>query len=281
MVQALGTRIAGSSDLYQSTGRRPFNSINYVTCHDGFTLYDLFSYTMKHNEENGEENKDGGNENYSLNSGAEGPTEDGEVTELRYRRVKTAFTILMVSQGVPMVLAGDEFGRTQRGNNNAYCQDNEISWVNWNLAEENAGLLRFFRHMVHLRRAHPVFRRSSFLTGRDNNGDKHPDLDWHGFEVDEPDWSEDSRALAFLLNGKETGHGEMDDDFFVMINGDKVKHGFEIPPPPRGGRWFRVVDTSEPSPRDFLGKEGVEPVSVDNTYAVPPATAVVFISGKP
>jgi isoamylase len=281
MVPALATRIAGSSDLYQPAGRGPKNSINYVTCHDGFTLYDLFSYRQKHNEENGEDNKDGSDHSFSSNSGVEGPTDNGEVNELRRRRVKTAFTILMVSQGVPMILAGDEFGRTQRGNNNPYCQDNEISWVNWNLAAENGGLLRFFRKMASLRNLHPVFRRSQFLTGLDNNGDEHPDLGWHGLEVGKPDWSDNSGVLAFVLDGKEVGEGEMDDDFFVIINGDQVKHDFDIPKPPRGRQWFRMVDTSKASPEDILDEEKAEPVSAENKYPVPPATAVIFISREP
>ncbi|MDY6951807.1 MAG: glycogen debranching protein GlgX [Thermodesulfobacteriota bacterium] len=278
MVQALGTRIAGSSDLYQSTGRRPYNSINYITCHDGFTLYDLFSYKNKHNEANGEENKDGNNQSHSSNSGVEGPTADAKTNDLRRRRMKTALTILLVSQGVPMVLAGDEFGRTQQGNNNPYCQDNVISWVNWKLAEKNAGLVRFFRHIAHLRRAHPVFRRSSFLTGLKKDDHDLPDVGWHGLEVDRPDWSQDARCLAFVLNGEEVGEGEWDDDFFVIINGDDVAHEFDIPKPPRGRKWCRVVDTSEAAPRDILDEDTAEPLSMGGKYRVPPATAVVCIS---
>ncbi|MDY6987591.1 MAG: glycogen debranching protein GlgX [Thermodesulfobacteriota bacterium] len=281
MVQALATRIAGSSDLYQSTGRRPYNSINFITCHDGFTLYDLFSYKEKHNEENGEDNRDGTNDSLSSNSGVEGPTEDVKINELRRRRMKTAFTILMVSQGVPMVLAGDEFGRTQRGNNNSYCQDNDSSWVNWKQAEENAGLVRFFRHLAHLRKAHPIFRRSSFLTGLKKDGHDFPDVGWHGLEVDRPDWSQDARALAFVLNGREVGKGKLDDDFFVIVNGDEVEHDFEIPQPPRGRQWFRMVDTSKAPPEDILDEDKAEPVSMGKMYPVPPATAVVFISRAP
>jgi len=280
-VSAVATRIAGSSDLYQARGRRPHNSINYVTCHDGFTLYDQFSYQEKHNEVNGEENKDGSDHNFSSNSGVEGPTEEAEVNELRLRRIKTAFTILMGSQGVPMILAGDEFGRTQQGNNNPYCQDNDISWVNWGLAEENAGLLRFFRKIVLLRNQHPVFRRSEFLTGLDKNGDERPDLSWHGLEAGRPDWSEEASVLAFVLDGSELGKGERDDDFLVIINGDEVEHSFETPQPQRGTEWFRIVDTSKPSPEDILNEDKADPAPVEGKYPVPPATAAVFISREP
>ncbi|MBW2108501.1 MAG: glycogen-debranching protein, partial [Deltaproteobacteria bacterium] len=156
MVPALATRIAGSSDLFQGNGRCPWNSINYITCHDGFTLYDLVSYEDKHNEENGEENRDGPSANYSANCGAEGLTDDQEINALRLRRIRTLVTILMVSQGVPMILAGDEFGRTQRGNNNAYCQDNALSWIDWGLAQAHEGLVRFFRKIIALRNRHPA-----------------------------------------------------------------------------------------------------------------------------
>ncbi|RMD52954.1 MAG: glycogen debranching enzyme GlgX, partial [Nitrospirae bacterium] len=157
-LSALATRFAGSADLYRDSGRRPYHSINFVTSHDGFTLYDLVSYNKKHNYANGEDNRDGMDENFSWNCGVEGETEDLNIMNLRWRQIKNYATILLLSQGVPMILAGDEFGRTQKGNNNAYCQDNEISWVNWELAEKNNHLLRFFKYLIILRRLHPVFR---------------------------------------------------------------------------------------------------------------------------
>jgi glycogen operon protein len=279
MVPVLATRIGGSSDLYQASGRRPYNSINYITCHDGFTLHDLVAYDRKHNEENGEDNQDGTDHNYSSDSGAEGPTDNGLVNALRLRRMKTFVSILMVSHGVPMILAGDEFGRTQQGNNNPYCQDNEVSWINWNLAKKNAGLLRFFRKVIALRNRHPVFRRSHFLTGADTNLDEHPDISWHGHEVDRPDWSEDSRVLAFMLDGSELPHEKRDDDFCIMLNGDHVKHSFEIPPPKAGKAWFRIIDTGRASPEDILDEDQGVPVIADRKYPVLPMTAVVFISG--
>jgi glycogen operon protein len=258
MAQALATRIAGSSDLYQTGGRSPSSSINYITCHDGFTLYDLVSYKEKHNEENGEDNQDGTEQNFSSNCGVEGHTNDRAVNDLRLRRMKSFVTILMVSQGVPMVLAGDEFAKTQGGNNNPYCQDNEISWVNWNLAEENAGLLRFFKKIIALRHRHPVFRRSSFLSGKSTNNDGYPDIGWHGLKVGKPDWSEESRTLAVVLNGTSCDDGRADSDFLVMVNGDTVKHDFEIPGPRAGSTWYRIVDTSKPSPGDVLDDDNGE-----------------------
>jgi len=278
MVPVLATRIGGSSDLYQGSGRRPYNSINYITCHDGFTLYDLVSYEHKHNEENGEGNQDGTDQNYSSNSGVEGATNDPLVHALRLRRMKTFATILMVSHGVPMILAGDEFGRTQQGNNNPYCQDNETSWVDWNLAETNAGLLRFFQKIIALRNQHPVFRRFHFLTGEDTNLDEHPDVRWHGLTLDKPDWSGRSKVLAFMLDGSELPHERKDDDFYVALNGDTVKHSFQIPPPKPGKRWFRIIDTGRESPEDILDEDqGVTEIR-SKRCSVLPMGAVMFIS---
>jgi glycogen operon protein len=280
MVPVLATRIGGSSDLYQSSSRRPYNSINYITCHDGFTLHDLVSYDRKHNEENGEDNQDGSDQNFSSNNGVEGPTNDNRVNALRLRQVKTFTTILMVSHGVPMILGGDEFGRTQQGNNNPYCQDNPISWIDWRLVEKNAGLLRFFRKVIALRNAHPVFRRPHFLTGVDTNLDQHPDVSWHGLEIDKPDWSEDGRVLAFVLDGSELPHEKRDDDFCVILNGDQVKHTFEVPPPRAGKAWFRIIDTAKPAPEDILDEDKGKPVILERKYPVLPMAAVVFISRR-
>jgi glycogen operon protein len=280
MVPVLATRIGGSSDLYQPSGRRPYNSVNYITCHDGFTLYDLVSYEHKHNEENGENNQDGTDQNYSSNSGVEGATDDHLVHALRLRRMKTFVTILMVSHGVPMILAGDEFGRTQQGNNNPYCQDNEISWVNWRLAETNPGLLRFFQKIIALRNGHPVFRRSHFLTGEDRNQDKHPDVSWHGLTLNKPDWSGRSKVLAFMLDGSELPHERKDDDFYVALNGDTVGHRFQVPPLKAGKRWFRIIDTGRKSPEDILDEDRNIAEIQGKRYSVLPMGAVVLISKR-
>ena len=280
MVPVLATRIGGSSDLYQASGRRPYNSINYISCHDGFTLYDLVSYDHKHNEENGEDNQDGSNQNYSSNSGVEGPTDDSLVNVLRLRRIKTFATILMFSHGVPMIMAGDEFGRTQQGNNNPYCQDNRISWIDWSLAEKNADLLRFFRKVIALRNEHPIFRRSHFLTGEDTNSDQHPDVSWQGLEVGKPDWSEGARVLAFVLDGSELPHEKRDDNFCVILNGDHVEHSFEVPPSPAGKAWFRIIDTGKPPPEDILDENKGVAVIPNRTYTLLPMAAVVFVSKR-
>jgi len=278
MVPVLATRIGGSSDLYQGTGRRPYNSVNYITCHDGFTLYDLVSYEHKHNAENGEDNQDGTDQNYSSNSGVEGATNDPSVHALRLRRMKTFATILMVSHGVPMILGGDEFGRTQRGNNNPYCQDNETSWVNWRLAETNAGLLRFFQKIIALRNRHPVFRRSHFLTGEDTNLDEQPDVSWHGLTLDKPDWSGRSRVLAFMLDGSELPSERKDVDFYVALNGDTVRHSFQVPRLNAGKKWFRIIDTGRKSPEDIMDEDQSTAEIRGKRYSVPPMAAVVFVS---
>jgi isoamylase len=289
MAAAVATRIAGSSDLFEGNGRRPCRSINFITCHDGFTLRDLVSYDKKHNEQNGEENRDGTDQNHSANCGAEGPTDDGKVNRLRERRIKTFATILLVSQGVPMILAGDEFCRTQGGNNNAYCQDNDISWINWNLADKHGGVLRFFRKMIALRKRHPVFRRGGFLTGNSASEDEFPDISWHGCEFGKPDWSEHARCIAFMLNGSglrqdeppaRIGHSEQKDaSFFVTVNGDEKRHAFELPPMPEDMTWFRIVDTGKHCPEDIVEEEEAEPLP-HGKYLVLPSAAAVFMTRK-
>ena len=174
MISALATRICGSDDLYH--GRGPLHSINFITCHDGFTLLDLVSYNQKHNEANGEGNRDGSNDNQSWNCGVEGPTDDPKVLALRRRQARNLMATLLISQGVPMILGGDEFLRTQGGNNNAWCQDNATSWVDWSLAEKNADFLRFVRQLIALRKRHHVLRRRTFFHGGGNT----PDIVWHG-----------------------------------------------------------------------------------------------------
>src|SRR4029077_15565130 len=172
------TRLCGSSDLYEHSGRRPYASINFITCHDGFTLQDIVSYNDKHNEANGEENRDGSNDNLSWNCGAEGPTDDSEIKKLRERQKRNFLTTLLLSQGVPMLLAGDEVGHTQQGNNNAYCQDSEISWINWDLTPEQQQLRDMVRLLTRLRREHPVLRRRKFFQGRKIRGAEVKDVTW-------------------------------------------------------------------------------------------------------
>ncbi|MEU7027884.1 glycogen debranching protein GlgX [Streptomyces sp. SBR177] len=253
------SRLTGSSDLYQDDGRRPLASVNFVTCHDGFTLRDLVSYNEKHNEANGEGNRDGESYNRSWNCGAEGDTDDIGIRELRQRQMRNFLATLMLSQGVPMLAHGDEFGRTQGGNNNAYCQDSEISWVRWPKpgSEPESTLLGFTRAMVRLRREHPVFRRRRFFHGRPVEGthDELTDIAWftpQGEEMTARDWqAAHAKALTVFLNGNaisEPGpQGERisDDSFLLMFNASSEELEFEVPDS-HGECWRVVVDTSHP-----------------------------------
>jgi glycogen operon protein len=277
MAEALATRLCGSADLYEWTGRRPLHSVNFVTCHDGFTVWDLVSYNGKHNWANGEGNRDGMNDNCSWNCGAEGPTDDRQVLALRRRQARNLMATLLLSQGVPMLLAGDEFLRTQRGNNNAWCQDNDLSWLDWSLAEKNADFLRFTRMMVALRRRHPALRRRNFFRGSGPRRDMVPDILWHGVEASEPDFSPWSRTLAFALDGSLTGR-EPDRDFYVLCNAWREPLGFHVPPSPSGRPWRRVVDTALPSPLDIV-EDGEGPsVPVDSRYPAAPHSLVVLMT---
>jgi isoamylase len=247
------SRLSGSSDLYEASGRRPVASINFVTCHDGFTLADLVSYNHKHNLANGEDGRDGSDDNRSWNCGAEGPSTDPAVTSLRARQQRNFLTTLFCSQGVPMLLAGDEIGRTQHGNNNAYCQDNEVSWVDWRLAERNGGLLEFARILSGLRRAHPVFRRRRFFRGQPADGNHLADIAWltpSGRQMTNEDWgARRPLAMAVFLNGDaitEPGpHGEpvRDDSFLVLLSADAGPVRFTLPEEKFGQCWSAVLDT--------------------------------------
>ncbi|PIE57112.1 MAG: glycogen debranching enzyme GlgX [Desulfobulbus propionicus] len=260
MVPALATRLSGSSDLYQQNGRGPCNSINFITSHDGFTLADLVAYNEKHNRLNGENNRDGDNHNLSWNSGAEGRTDTAEILELRSRRLRSMAVILFLSQGVPMLVAGDEFGRTQQGNNNAWCQDNDTSWLNWDLLEKNRDQHDFFRFLLHLRRQHPVFRRENFFpAGTSDNEPQHlREISWQGLKPGKQDWSYRCHTLAFLLNGALAGE-HADDDFFIMLNGHARKAAvFTVPPPPRpheNRHWRKIIDTGQLPPGDAVQPE--------------------------
>jgi isoamylase len=246
-------RLTGSSDLYQDDGRRPYASINFVTAHDGFTLNDLVSYNDKHNEDNGEGNRDGESHNRSWNCGVEGPTDDPEVVALRERQKRNFLTSLLLSAGVPMLLGGDEISRTQRGNNNAYCQDNEISWVDWELDDRDEALLEFARSLIALRAGHPVFRRRKFFQGQAIHGSGVKDIGWFtpdGAEMDQANWSaSDVRTLGVFLNGDEIPHrgarGEriVDGSFLLLFNGGPEPAMFTLPGRPWGKEYELVLDT--------------------------------------
>jgi isoamylase len=262
LVGAIATRVSGSSDLYAWSRRPPQASINFITCHDGFTLRDLVSYNAKHNEANGEQNRDGSNDNLSWNCGTEGETSDSAIEELRIRQVRNFAVILLVSQGVPMILAGDEVGRTQRGNNNAWCQANEISWLDWELAAQNESLRRFWRLLIDFRKRRPELRRTTFY----GQGD----VDWHGCLLGAPGWNDGaSRVLAFTVHGDEEIH--------VILNMDDEALDFELPPP-KGEGWRRAFDTALPSPDD-ASPAGAEPAVGDAAvYRAAGRSAVVLVS---
>jgi isoamylase len=254
LIGELAYRITGSSDLYEGNGRRPYASINFVTAHDGFTLRDLVSYNEKHNEANGEENRDGTNNNRSWNCGVEGPTDDPAVNALRLQQSRNFVATLLLSQGVPMILAGDGIGHTQQGNNNAYCQDNEISWLNWELKEEDRELLAFMRRMIMLRKKHPVFRRRHFFQGRPIKGAGIKDIFWlnpDGREMTDDEWKQSSaRCLGVFLAGDglldrgERGEPITDDNFLLLMNAHHENEAFTLPAVGPERAWRAIVDTS-------------------------------------
>lgn len=271
-------RLIGSPDVYARSGRTPNASVNFITCHDGFTLHDLFAYNGKHNEANGEDNRDGGNDNHSWNCGSEGDTDHGDVLQLRNRLIKNALTTLMVSQGVPMVLMGDEFGRTQYGNNNAYCQDNELGWMDWSLQEENSELFRFAKAIIAFRQAHPVLRSAHNLRNQDYMGSGYPDVSWHGTRAWHPDFSTSSRTVAFLLCGKHARGGAYhDNSLYVAFNSHYESLEFELPQMPQGTDWYVAVNTAMNSPDD-IHEPGSEPAISGNRVLVGARSVIVLLN---
>ncbi len=250
----LAYRITGSSDLYARSGRRPYASINFVTAHDGFTLQDLVSYNQKHNEANGEDNRDGTDNNRSWNCGVEGPTDDPAVNALRARQKRNFLATLLLSQGVPMLLAGDELGRTQLGNNNAYCQDNEVSWLNWDRLGEEEELVAFVRRLIALRQNHPVFRRRNFFQGRSIKGAGVKDILWlrpDGREMPDEEWNQEhARTLGLFLSGSavdeidERGQVITDENFVLLMNAHHEEVPFTLPTAASGMLWNSLLDTS-------------------------------------
>lgn len=252
------SRLTGSSDLYEATGRRPSASINFVTAHDGFTLNDLVSYNEKHNLANGEDNRDGESHNRSWNCGVEGPTDDPDITELRYRQMRNFWATLMVSQGTPMIAHGDELGRTQNGNNNVYCQDSELSWMDWSLVDKNSDLLAFARKVTALRKQHPVFRRRRFFEGEPiRSGDEVRDIAWlnpSSREMTHEDWGESfHKCVAVFLNGdaitapNARGEQVVDDSFLLCFNAGDDPVEFSMPPDDYAQEWTVELDTNEPT----------------------------------
>jgi len=270
-VAELAPRLTGSSDLYQADGRDPFASINFVTAHDGFTLRDLVSHNDKHNEANLEDNQDGTDDNRSWNCGVEGETDDPQIEALRQRQQRNFLTTLLLSIGTPMLLGGDEFGRTQGGNNNAWCQDNEISWLDWELAERNRELLAFTRRLIRLRLDHPAFRRTNFLAGQDLEDEGLPDAWWFrpdGRRMTQHDWHrEDGRYVGVFLNGEQLrevddqGRPLSDDSWLMLFNAHHEDVAFTLPNQRFGSAWCSEIDTSvpdeEPGARRFEARDAV------------------------
>jgi isoamylase len=264
LIGELAYRVTGSSDLYEHGGRRPYASINFITCHDGFTLHDLVSYNHKHNEANGENNRDGENHNISWNCGEEGPTINQHINRLRAQQKRNFLATLFLSQGVPMLLAGDEIGRTQQGNNNTYGQDNELSWVNWDLDKEDKMLFQFVRFLIRLRKSHPAFRRRYFFQGRDIVGAGVKDVTWLtplGKEMTDMEWNQSfARCLGLFLAGgameehDERGNLIKDDNLILLLNAHHEPIPFTLPANPPKARWEVLVDTSADDGRDSNGR---------------------------
>jgi glycogen operon protein len=282
LIGELAFRLTGSSDLYASSGRRPYASVNFVTAHDGFTLHDLVSYNEKHNEANGEEGRDGHNNNLSWNCGVEGPTDDPAITALRARQKRNFLATLLLSQGVPMLLAGDGVGRTQRGNNNAYCQDNEISWVDWDLSFEDLRLFAFVQRVIALRKAHPVFRRRSFFQGRSIKGTSTKDILWltpSGQELSDEEWQHSfARCLGLFLSGEglderdRQGRPVTDSSFLLLLNAHNDAIPFRLPAIGSGSEWLLLIDTH----RDrFPGRD--ERVSPGTEFALQGRSLALFM----
>jgi isoamylase len=250
----LAYRLTGSSDLYENDGRNPYMSINFVTAHDGFTLADLVSYSEKHNEANGEDNRDGNDHNLSFNCGVEGPTSDPNISALRLKQQRNLLATLLLSQGTPMILHGDERGRTQRGNNNGYCQDNPLSFLDWQLDDERRALLNFTKKLTALRRSHPVLRRSTFFKGRPLRGSNVSDISWlrhDGEGMTDDDWSNsETRSLGVFLAGNgledvdDDGNELCDDDMLLIVNAHSDPIDFLLPFPEDDRSWELLIDTA-------------------------------------
>lgn len=248
---SFATRLAGSSDLYEPGGRRPYHSINFVTSHDGFTMNDLVTYERKHNEDNGEGNRDGDNNNYSSNYGVEGPTRHKPIQRLRLRQIKNKLATLLLSQGVPMIVSGDECRRTQQGNNNAYCQDNDISWFDWKLVEDNADLVRFTKSLISFRLNQPTVRRKSFFSGLQSE-DGVSDVNWYSGVGTAVDWLGNDSTMICLLTtpGPDEDPDGVGRDVLMLINATGNQRDFVLPPIAKSTRWRLVIDTSADSPMD-------------------------------
>ncbi|MEQ8673807.1 MAG: glycogen debranching protein GlgX [Aggregatilineales bacterium] len=277
-VRAISQALIASPHLYPRRG--PIATINFVTAHDGFTLMDLVSYNEKHNEANCEPGDSGTNDNHSWNCGVEGATEDPKVNELRHRQVKNALAILLMSQGVPMVLMGDEMGRTQQGNNNAYCQDTPISWLDWSFIQKNWNIFEFFKACIAFRQRHPVLRNGYFLRGHDYAKKGYPDITWHGYKVGKPNFSSDSHSLAFMLYGDYAKGGlAQDNHIYMAMNMHWKRHRFELPTLPEKQAWHLFVNTGKPN--EFFHLPDTEPrLEKQTSISLSPRSIVILVGHK-
>jgi glycogen operon protein len=298
VLRGFATRVTGSSDLYLRDGRKPFHSINYVTSHDGFTLNDLVSYERKHNEENGEDNHDGADANWSSNHGFEGPTANHAIEDLRSRQVKNFLATLLLSIGTPMLLAGDEMRRSQKGNNNAYCQDNATSWLDWEgvgldpssaprssarqrAAAARAECWRFSRELIAFRLRHPAFRRPEFFTGNDADFNAMPDISWYDEKGASPDWARIEGRIAWRMDGSRADilHDRDDNDFYILCNADPADAVFTVHSGLAGKLWHRAIDTSLPPPLDIMAPGTEEILLPQDRIVVRGKSMIVLISG--
>lgn len=274
MISELATRLCASSDLYKHQGRLPINSINFVTCHDGFTLNDLVSYSHKHNLANGEDNRDGCNHDMSSNGGAEGTTDDPRIIIHRKKQAKNSLAILLLSQGVPMLLAGDEVLNTQQGNNNGYCQDNELTWFDWGLTKINSDMLNFVQQMIALRKRHPSLMRRRFLTGEKLNNRSMPDVLWHGIELNKPQWQDpEAQVLAFTLAAISD---DEETDLHIILNMSESELIMQLPVIEEQ-KWHLAINTALTSPLDTVPPKKQIPIK-SFSYAVQAKSVVVFES---
>lgn len=268
----------GSPSIYN--GKGPDKSINFVTSHDGFTLLDLVSYNEKHNFDNGEDNKDGENNNLSWNCGVEGPSDDKDILEIRYKQIKNFISALMLSLGVPMLKAGDEFCHTQHGNNNPYCQDNEISWLNWKNLESNKGFYRFVKEMISFRKKNPALRRKHYYESFDNISiPEYCDISWYGLNGKKPDWSPTNHDFAVLLKGwieKEARENYYNDDIFVIFNTSWEDKKYLLPKIYKR-EWFYFSDTSKKEPDDVVNDDSIIKLENQDSYLVSNRSTVILL----
>jgi isoamylase len=274
LVPEVATRLSGSSDLYQANLRKPINSVNFVTCHDGFTLWDLVSYDRKHNLANRESNRDGTDGDLSWNCGVEGATKDPAILALRRRQAKNLLTLLFLSQGIPMMLAGDEVLRSQEGNNNAWCQDNAIGWIDWSLMEQEAPMLRFVRGLIALRKRHSSLQRRHFLSGAPILGSEMPDITWHGVKLHAPEWDEpEARSFAFTLAPAR----QNEDILHVLVNMSERARAFELPPL-SNSRWYFALDTARASPSDVSSPP--DQILIEERHLLVRSRSIMVLEGR-